>query len=85
MEFVYTRRQRVYKYGLRIVLLKFVFGSHFGNMSLAAGMILIIFCMQLLFRMRRGDIEFRFGPKAMKGFLSGVQNYHCLYLPFDYF
>ena len=52
--------------------------TRFGSISQT---IQIIFCIQLLFKMRMNDTKFRFDPKSMMG-LGGAQsqNYHSLYL-----
>ena len=44
----------------------------FGNNSQTARTIPIIFCMQLLFRMRRDDTKFRLGLKSIKWFFRGL-------------
>ena len=56
---------------------------HFGNISQMAQTISIIFCMQLLFRMRRDDTKFRFGLKTMKGFFR--EGYGGLHLKMSIF
>ena len=55
---------------------------HFGNISQTARMISIIFCVHLLFRMRRNDTNVCFGPQTVKGFFRGgpkSQNCNCFY------
>ena len=42
--------------------------SYFVNISQTTWAISIIFCMQLLFRIK-DDAKFRFGPKSIKGFV----------------
>ena len=66
---------------------------NFGNISQTARTISIIFCMQLLFRMKRDDIKYRFGSKTMNGFFRKIfysnvfqsQTVHYFYLPLHFF
>ena len=58
----------------------------FADISQTVRTISIIFCMHLLFWMRRDGTKFLFGPKSEKGFfrVARSQNYCYFYLQFDF-